>query len=187
MFDPTHVNAIKVVTQALANKIAGVDEGDLLISMRELHMLAILDSDSGRIKWHHTGPWVRQHDPDITEQGTIEVFNNRSEYHKLGPHANRTPGSNLITLDPSTGETAIIYPVHSQDVFHTRIQGTHQRLGNGNRLINESKAGRVFEIDRQKNIVWEYVMPYDDQYAAMIEDAIRYENDYFIDQDWGCP
>jgi len=186
-FDPTHVNDIEVVSPALANRIAGVEEGDLLVSIRNLHMLVILDSDSGQIKWHHTGPWVRQHDPDINEQGIIEVFNNRSEYDQLGRHSDRIPGSNLISLDPSTGHTTIIYPQPGQDSFYTDIQGTHQRLGNGNRLINESKAGRVFEVDRKGDIVWEYIKPYDDQYAAMIEGAIRYEKDYLIVPNWSCP
>ena len=39
-FDPTHVNAIEVVTPALANRITGVNEGNLLVSMRNLHRLA---------------------------------------------------------------------------------------------------------------------------------------------------
>lgn len=186
-FDPTHVNDIEVVTPALAGRIDGVEAGDLLVSMRELHMLAILDSDSGRIKWHHAGPWVRQHDPDITEQGILEVFNNRTEYYNLGRHAGRVPGSNIIALDPASGETTIIYPLAHENSFYTAIQGTHQRLGNGNRLISESKAGRVFELDGQGEIVWEYVKPYDEAYAAMIEDVIRYENDYLVVKDWSCP
>lgn len=186
-FDPTHVNDIEVVSPALANKITGVAAGDLLVSMRNLHMLAILDSDTGRIKWHQTGPWVRQHDPDITEQGNIEVFNNRSDYTRLGQPAQQLPGSNLVSLDPATGQTGIIYPGPGQESFYTRIQGTHQLLGNGNRLINESKAGRVFEVDAQGAIVWEYVKPFDAEYAALIEDVIRFEKDYLEVRDWSCP
>jgi len=186
-YDPTHVNAIKVVNTALADKIPGVTAGDLLISMRQLHMLAIMDSETGRIKWHQTGPWVRQHDPDITEQGTIEVFNNRHGYNNPGQVAQRIPGSNLISLDPSTGESTIIYPTSRQDSFYSEIQGLHQQLDNGNRLILETTGGRIFEVDQQGDIVWEYVKPYDDQYAAMIEDVIRFDKDYLKVQDWNCP
>lgn len=187
-YDPSHVNDIEVVTPALANKISGVEAGDLLVSMRELHMLAILDSDSGQIKWRHTGPWVRQHDPDITEQGTIEVFNNRTDHNKLGRRKDdRVPGSNIISLEPSTGETSIIYPNPGQEGFYTATHGTHQRLENGNRLITETKAGRVFEVDEQGDVVWEYVKPYDDQDAAFIEGAIRYGMNYLEVQDWSCP
>jgi len=75
--DPTHVNDIEIVTTALAKKIKGVKKGDLLVSIRQLSMLAIFDSKTGKIKWTHSGPWLRQHDPDITEKGNIVVFNNR--------------------------------------------------------------------------------------------------------------
>lgn len=180
--DPTHVNDIEVVTPALANKINNVNSGDLLISIREMHMLAILDQHTGEIKWHQVGPWIRQHDPDITIQGTIEVFNNGQKNLNL----NRVPGSNIITLDPTTGENTIVYPRTEQSSFYSEIMGTHQLLPNNNRLITESMAGRVFEITPNGKLVWELVAPYDDTHAAMIDSAIRYEQDYFVVQDWTC-
>jgi Arylsulfotransferase (ASST) len=181
--DPTHVNDIEVVTPALARTIDGVEAGDLLISIRQMHMLAILDDATGRIKWHQTGPWVRQHDPDITARGTIEVFDNGT----LELSLDRPPGSSVIALDPATGRTRTLYPRPGQDGFHTPIMGSHQLLANGNRLITESLAGRVFEIDRQGDIVWEYVEPFDESYAAMIENATRYDKNYFTVRDWRCP
>ena len=78
-------------------------------------------------------------------------------------------------------------PHPGQDSFYTNIQGTHQLLGNGNRLINESKAGRVFEVDGKGVLVWEYVKPYDDQHASMIEAVFRYDKDYLEVNDWSCP
>jgi hypothetical protein len=180
--DPTHVNDIEVVTPDLAGKITGVNAGDLLISIRNMHMLAIMDRDTGHIKWHQIGPWVRQHDPDITSNGNIVVYNNGDAHLGL----NRTPGSNLIELDTATGQTSILYPRQDQAGFFTDIMGSHQLLPNGNRLITESMAGRVFEIDEQGNIVWEYIKPYDDSYASIIETAIRYDKDYFTVNDWSC-
>lgn len=180
--DPTHVNDIEVVTPALAARIDGVEAGDLLVSMREMHMLAILDQVTGRIKWHHVGPWVRQHDPDITAQGTIEVFNNGIPELSL----NRTRGSSLIALDPATEQTDTIYPLPGQGGFHTEIMGTHQLLPNGNRLITESLAGRVFEVDGDGDVVWEFVQPYDKTHAALIESSNRYARNYFDVQDWNC-
>lgn len=182
-WDPTHVNDIEVVTAELAARIEGVSEGDLLISIRQFHMLAILDGRTGAVKWRHRGPWVRQHDPDITEQGLIEVFNNGDE--NLAVDGIR--GSSIISLDPATGETTTIYPRAGQAGFFTRIMGRHQRLPNGNRLITESMPGRVFEIDEAGRVVWEYIKPYDGAHAALIEEAIRYDKEYFTVQDWRCP
>lgn len=180
--DPTHVNDIEVVTLPLAEKIEGVQSGDLLVSIRQLHMLAIMDRHSGRIKWHKTGPWVRQHDPDITESGSIEVFNNGAAHL----NQNQFRGSSIISLNPTTSETEALYPASENEHFFSSIMGTHQLLGNGNRLISESMAGRVFEIDSDGEIVWEYIRPYDSSHAALIESAIRYDLDYFSVRDWSC-
>ena len=184
--DPTHVNDIEVVTPELAKKIDDVKEGDLLVSLRQMHMLVIIDSVTGRIKWHQTGPWVRQHDPDINDEGIIEVFNNHLDYSLLGLSGIKTPGSNLISFDPSINISSIIYPQSGEMKFYSSIMGTHQRLPNGNRMITESMAGRVFEIDAQGDVVWEYVKPYDDAYASLIANAIRYDKDYFNVSDWSC-
>jgi hypothetical protein len=175
--DPTHVNDIEIVTQALADKLPGVERGDLLVSIRQMHMLAIFDAETGEIQWHHSGPWVRQHDPDITPEGNIVVFNNH-----FGPH------SSLMEIDPATREVVTRYPKGGPGTFKSSVLGTHQALPNGNWLINESVAGRLFEVDESGEIVWEYIRAYDERHAALFEDAIRLAPDYF-DEDveaWDC-
>ncbi len=148
----------------MANKIPGVNKGDLLVSIRQMNMLAIIDQITGAIKWHFIGPWIRQHDPDITSEGNIVVFNNGHNQLSF----NRIPGSNIIELDPETGKTRIIYPLNGQQGFYSDILGAHQLLENGNRLITESRAGRVFEVNPQGDIVWDFVKPYDESYASLI-------------------
>jgi hypothetical protein len=180
--DPTHINDIEVVTPPLAAKIEGVRAGDLLVSIRQMHMLAIFDQETGVIKWHQTGPWVRQHDPDITDDGIIEVYDNGGEHL----NSDRFEGSRIIALDAATGETEVLYPRLVGERFYSRIMGTHQLLPNGNRLITESMAGRIFEVDANGEIVWEHVTQFDDTYAGLIESAIRYDEDYFSIKDWSC-
>ena len=178
--DLTHINDIEEVTQALADKIKGVNKNDLLVSIRQMHMLAILDKDSGAIKWTQIGPWIRQHDPDITPEGNIIVFNNSLKNFGF----NGVKGSSLIELDPASGQAHVVYPRDSQPSFFTEIMGTHQTLANGNILITESKAGRVFEINKQGDIVWEFVSPYDNTHSSLVEVAHRYPLDYFTVKDW---
>ena len=180
--DPTHLNDVEVVTPELARRIPGVEAGDLLVSLRQMHMLAILDRQTGAILWSRVGPWVRQHDPDITPEGLIEVFNNGDGRFAV----DGVIGSSIITLDPATGEVHTAYPRDGDARFFTRIMGAHQRLPNGNRLITESQPGRVLEVDPQGDVVWEYVQPYDDTHAALIQSAIRYDADYFQVKDWSC-
>jgi len=180
--DPTHHNNVEIVTQALADKIPGVNPGDLLLSIRNMHMLIIFDQESFEIKWTYSGAWTRQHDPDITPEGNIIVFNNSRENYGF----DRVKGSTLTELDPATYKTRIVYPQKGQPGFYSRIFGTHQALENGNIIVSEGLAGRVFEINQQGDIVWEYVSRYDDTYASIVEEAYRLEPDYFTVNDWNC-
>ncbi|WOH39210.1 arylsulfotransferase family protein [Thalassotalea fonticola] len=182
-FQPTHINDIELVTKELANKIKNVSSGDLLVSIRQMHLLIIMDQFTGEIKWSHQGQWIRQHDPDITPEGNIRLFNNSRKNFSF----NRPSGSNLIELDPETEESWIVYPKVGQPSFYTDIMGTHQQLENGNILITESRAGRVFEITADGEIVWDFVLPYDEEYASLIESSERISNDFFTVQDWNCP
>jgi len=180
--DPTHHNNIEEVTQALADKIDGVNKGDWLVSLRNMNMLGILDKETFAIKWTYSGAWVRQHDPDITPEGNIIVFNNsRDEYG-----FNRVQGSSLTEVDPATLKTRIVYPQKGQPGFYTEIFGTHQALPNGNIFISEGLSGRVFEINKQGDIVWEFVSRYDDEYASIVEEAYRLDSDFFNVKDWSC-
>lgn len=181
--DPTHINDIVEVTPPLAEKLPGVEIGDLLISIRQLHMLAIFDQYTGELKWHHRGQWVRQHDPEIDSDGNITLFNNSHRHFAF----NREPGSNIIKFIPETGEEVVIYPLEDQPTFFSSIMGRHEPLDNGNRLIIESKRGRVFEINEQGDIVWDYILPYDDEYASLIAEAYRLEESFFEVDNWHCP
>jgi hypothetical protein len=180
--DPTHLNDVEVVTPELARRIPGVEAGDLLVSLRQMHMLAILDRQTGAILWSRVGPWVRQHDPDITPDGLIEVFNNGDGRLAV----DGVIGSSILTLDPATGEVHTAYPRDGDANFFTRIMGAHQRLPNGNRLLTESQPGRLLEVDPEGDVVWEYVQPYDRTHAALIQSATRYDADYFQVKDWSC-
>lgn len=179
--DPTHVNDIEVVTEAFAQHFEDVNAGDLLVSIREMHMLAVLDQDDGRLKWHRMGPWVRQHDPDIMPDGTVEIFNNRSK--AIGDHVE---GSQIVSYDPATDETRVLHPAGDKDGFFSWIMGTHQRLDNGNVLITETVAGRIFEATPEGDVVWDYRLAYDNEVASLFEQGMRVPPDYFDDATWSC-
>lgn len=66
--------------------------GDLMLSFRNLHMVAVIGRD-GALKWYLQGPWREQHDSDFRPDGTIAVFNNN-----VG-----RPTSNVLLADPATG------------------------------------------------------------------------------------
>jgi hypothetical protein len=72
---------------------------------------------------------------------------------------------NPITLELVWEFTALTagFPVSEGDLcnFYSRYKSAAQRLPNGNTLITESHCGRIFEVTRDCEIVWEYINPHD--------------------------
>ena len=63
-------------------------------------------------------------------------------------------------------------------MFYTEIGGKHQILPNGNILISEFTAGRVFEVTSVGEIVWSYINRYDENEVYSISEGTRYPNNY---------
>lgn len=56
----------------------------------------------------------------------------------------------------------------------------------GGFIITEFEAGRAFEIDTDRNVVWEYITRYDETRVAELTGAKVYPADYFTVEDWSC-
>jgi hypothetical protein len=158
--------------------------GDLLISLRNLNMILVIDPATRRIKWHRTGPWMDQHDPELMPGGKISVFSNNNDRTELGT---KLGGSTIIEADVNSGETLVRYGGRPHQRMYTKYKGRHQNLDNGNTLIVESRAGRVIEVNPAGDIVWKYINRYDTDNIALINDAARYPPGYFKVTDWSCP
>jgi hypothetical protein len=158
--------------------------GDLLISIRQLNTLMVFDPVTERAKWHQTGPWIAQHDPDFQQNGRITVFSNNNDGTLAGSSLG---GSTVIEVDPVTGNAKTLYGGSPGQRMYSNIRGKHQKLANGNLLITESESGRLLEVDGKGEIVWEYVNRYDDKDVALIFEGTRYSEDYFTVADWQCP
>ena len=182
--DPLHLNDIEVVTPELSARISGSEPGDLLLSMRNLHALAVLNRSSGKIVWMQHGPWLKQHDPDIEQDGTITVFDNGSGHRMPGRDF---VGARVLRFDPVTGLAETVYPQNDDQRFFSFIMGTHQALPNGNILVTESTSGRVFEITPDGETVWSMVFVAGTRSAALIEEARRYPLDFVDRSVWSCP
>ncbi|MCJ7421780.1 arylsulfotransferase family protein [Sphingomicrobium astaxanthinifaciens] len=147
-----------------------MEAGDLLVSLRDFHMLAIIDPDSNALKWYRSGPWVRQHDPDIAPDGTITLFNNRSGFRGQ---------SQLLRYDPARDAVELLYPHDPDTPFFSDIMGTQQVLPNGNVLLTESTGGRIIEITPAGEVVWDYRAAFDEEDAALLTEAVRLAPDFF--------
>ena len=98
------------------------------------------------------GSWLAQHDPDLLEDGTILLFDNRGHYGSGGQ-------SRIIEIDPETAAITWAYAGTEEQPFDSEVRGAQERLANGNTLITESVAGRIFEVTRDGDVVWDFINP----------------------------
>jgi len=181
--DMTHLNDVEELSRDLAGRFPQFAAGDLLISLRNYNLLLVADPRTQKVKWSKTGPWIKQHDPDFESNGRIGIFNNNADGTPTGSILG---GSELLEIDPQTGETQTLYGAGSEQKMYTNFRGRHQRLPNGNILVTESQAGRVFEIDANGTLVWEFINRFDEESVAIVGMGARYSENYFDVTDWSC-
>jgi hypothetical protein len=147
--DVMHVNSVQYIDAGLASAFNFVQDGDLLISMREMDLIAVLDPREERIVWARTGLWRAQHEPQMLDSGRILLFDNKGH---------RGPGgmTRVIEFDPGAGGITWAYAGTESRPLVSAIYGSQQRLPNGNTLIVETNNGRAIEVTRAGEIVWEY-------------------------------
>lgn len=181
-----HTNKIAELSEELSDQFPLFEAGDLALSFRELNLVVVIDGTTRKVKWHQTGPWLRQHDPEFRADGRISIFNNnvyKTAYQGSYTRPNAPRDTNILAVDPVTGETEIIYGQRKHQHMLSVIRGQHELLDGGGMLITEFDAGRVFEINARGRRVWEYVNQFDDRFVGEITNAVRYDADYF-EVDW---
>jgi Arylsulfotransferase (ASST) len=76
--------------------------------------------------------------------------------------------SRVLEIDPTTleivwqytpKEAGFVVPLDAAR-FYSPFISSAQRLPNGNTLITEGSDGRIFEVTREHELVWEYISPY---------------------------
>jgi len=163
--DILHTNDVEPLPTALADAFPAFNAGDLLISCREINTIFVLDPETERIKWLSRSG-IQQHDPDFLPDGTIQVFDNRRPWYG---------GSRIFRIHPADGTIYVDYPHDPHTDFLTMAGGQAQRLPGGNLLITEARRGRVFEVDRDGRLVWEWVAPlYGDDLVPEVLEGTRY-------------
>jgi outer membrane protein assembly factor BamB len=150
MGDYLHTNSVHVLNKAVPS-IPQSRPGQVLVSMREISTIALIDPESSTVVWASTGPWVRQHDAEFLPNGRLLLFDNEGDPSDFG--------SRVLEIDPATFKVKWSYGGRSDQPLDSTVRGSQSRLANGNTLIVESYAGRVLEVTRTGDIVWEFINP----------------------------
>lgn len=156
--------------------------GNILQSMRQLDTISIVDRDSGEVVWSYTGDYnggmSGQHEPHMIEKGlpgagNIIVFDNGASPHKDLAHCGC---SYVLEINPS--DKSLVWVYENGHFFFARFTANCQRLPNGNTLILESLCRRLFEVNPEKEIVWEYIL------TDHAQRVYRYPYDYCAAFKW---
>lgn len=176
-FNIFHSNTVRPVDSEIIAMYPMFKGGDVLVSLRDLHTIAVVDLDQEKVIWALSGKWKHQHDSMFLENGNILLFDNR------GNDGN----SKVIEFNPRTQKTVWVFKGSPADEFFSKVIGANQRLPNGNTLIVESVFGRAFEVTPDNEVVWEYNSPIrsgdNNELVATLFDVRRVDENRFTEKD----
>ncbi len=186
-----HLNKITELGADLAPAFPGFAAGDLAVSIRDFNLVIVVDPQTWKVKWHSTGPWIRQHSVRFMSDGTISVFNNNAYDFQSGPDGvtdlSQPRVTNILAVEPLTGRERILYGGRPGQEMLSVFRGYHHEMPGGGLMITEPEAGRAFEVDRTGRTVWEFVNRYDETRVIEMTSARAFPLDYFTVKDWSCP
>jgi len=168
-WDWTHANTVGVLSENHWYE-EGHEEfkpGNVIICSRHLDEIYIIDRETKEVVWRYRGEYLggisRPHEPFMIEKGlpgagNILLYDNgidrmRTEHDDKAAVEEITV---VLEINPVTKQIVWLY---QDKEFYSAIQGTQQRLRNGNTFICESTKGRLFEVTDKGEVVWQYVMP----------------------------
>jgi outer membrane protein assembly factor BamB len=121
-------------------------KGDIVFSARNNNRIAVIDAATHEIRYKFTRSY-NQHNPTWVGDN-IQVFDNGDS------------SSRVIEIDPDSNE--IVWTYHGvpfQQFYSGHISGA-SRLSSGNVLICEGTSGRLFEVNKARDVVWEWINPF---------------------------
>lgn len=138
--------------------------GDILYRWGNAFAYKGADISEQKLFGQHGVHWITEG----PEQGNIMIYNNGngrpgpdfSQIDILTPDQS-SPGFYFREDDEVFGPelTNTIYGTENGENFYSAFLSNAQTLENGNVLINQGSSGKIFEIDENREIVWEYIIP----------------------------
>lgn len=159
-FDWTHCNTVGYIP----------DTDQVILNSRNFSEFFLINHKSGEIEFRWGNPsthgagkrpgWYDNgdqkvfgsHHANLLDNGNILVFDNGSERAE----GNR---SSVVEVNINTGEIVWQYTSKNTSNFFSFRQGACQRLPNGNTFITSTDEGHLFEVTKDKEVVWDFVNP----------------------------
>lgn len=150
--DPFHLNDIEPVT----NSGKYWQKGDLMLSMRNMSMIALYRPSTGKIVWSKAGPWSAQHDVSLLDDHRIMVFDNRVRWGVAGRRVDGN--SRLLVYDFATDNVSSpLARTFARRGIATATQGRATPLANGDVMVEETERGALMRIAPDGSLRWRYI------------------------------
>jgi len=155
----------------MVNGLHQTEDGLILLSLRTTSGIIAVDKETKEIVWDLKYPLVaQQHDPSLTEEGNVLCFDN-GNIRPASIHHSR-----IVEYDPKTKELVWSYTDPMPPAFFSPYMGSVQKLWNGSYSICESAFGRIFEVNSEGKLMWEYVIPEFGEYPEPLNEFITGEH-----------
>jgi len=150
--DWPHINTCEILPDNPSSKIDDrFKKGNLLLNGRHSNTVMVVDRKSGKVVWAW-GPGILEgpHMPTMLPNGNILVYDN-------GKHIAETARkyTRILEINPITEK--IVWEYGTNKEFYSPSRGSNNRLSNGNTLIADSDNGRLFEVTKEGELVWEFL------------------------------
>lgn len=157
--NPTHINSVQELPENPWFRAGDkrFRPGNLLLTARDLDLAVIVDRRTEQVVWSYSTDLDKPHEalmipPGLPGHGNIQLFNNRFRSF----YSDRQ--SVVLEIQPQT--STVVWQFR-QPGFYSPTSGLEQPLPNGNVLIASSRGGRVFEVTRDGDTVWQWAPPFE--------------------------
>lgn len=140
--DVLHANTVEILR---AHPAGLWGDGDVLVSLRNLDLIAVLDLTARAVRWFWgPGELSGQHQPSARPGGTVLLFDNGRAHGR----------SRVLEIDPVTGQIVWQYLANPPESLFCPLAGGCEELPGGTILISDAQGGRGIEITREGRTTW---------------------------------
>lgn len=163
--------------------VVELPDGNIVANLRKTSTLIVIDKKSGKVLWQWgTNELAHPYYLSVLDNANILLFDD-------GLHAYAAHGcySRALEVNIKTSKMVWSYGDFGEisRAFYSPLMSNCQRLPNGQTLVCEGRAGRVFEISGNGEPIWEYInaFPSEEKTPSSpkfypLYGAYRYETSY---------
>lgn len=137
------------------NAVCQSDDGTrVMFSSKNANRVGIIDKATKALVWRFGHPVTSgQHHARWLPNGNIHMFDNGTRREGL-------PFSRVIEVEPQSQKVVWEYQANPPFALFSPNISSADRLANGNTLICEGMTGRILEVTRRGETVWEWHNPF---------------------------